>query len=363
MIIAATRLTTATGHQAIAHHVLRGEGNEQIVLLRGSEDDLVDMFATARHAGARYAIRHYHLSPGDVMSDAGALSLVGQIADEFGFDPDATVVVRHEKPRAAAASGLSSGIPGSGDVGYHWHLLAPEVDPITLRVMDSRNMSPRHEKLARLAELEHGHEVTQGCWNRAVLEHLQRGGPDQHAAAQRLDAAGLDDRIRARAAYSSATRRRLERRHYDYRGAPLHLPTLVFHLHATWQRHCLNGEALRLELWRLGLRVAVDDSGAGQRLLLQALDGRARHLYEVGLLPRLLRMSAPKVMSMLMSCGFGPAQRGVPSKLVADATPNAKPPAGLAASSKSSAALRDNPLRVPSKPDPESALNAPGVNI
>ena len=206
----------------------RGTENTAIATLQGSEADLEDMDAAAKSSGHRYAVRHYHLSPGEPMNDAEALELVERLAAEFGFRFEAVVVVRHGKPRRTSYDAMM----GGQGVDTHWHVLAPEVDQITGRVLDSRWMYLRHEFLARETELLLLHQIVKGRWNTCVGAELEARG--EHQAASRLRAAGIEEGSPAYAAYTARQRRLLERRHSSHGGEPLDLPTLVRSLQQCW---------------------------------------------------------------------------------------------------------------------------------
>lgn len=309
MIIGGTRVTTRSGHRLLADHVWRGGGNEAVTTLQGEEADLEDMVAVALHAGCRYAIRHLHLSPGEPVTDAEALDLVARIGAEFGFDPGTAVVVRHRKARRVGYD-LMAGTQG---YGVHWHLLVPEVDPVTLRVLDSRQMYPRHERLARDAEVRLLHRPVKGRHNAAVIGALEAAG--DHVAARQLREAGLDDGPPAYAAYSSRQRRRLERLHGGPRGQPLDLPALVRTLAADWASHAVDLESLGAALRRHGLRLrhpddplpAAEDGRAiapapatvAEGWVVDAWDGRGRKAYVLGAAHKLLREPRRRVVEVL----------------------------------------------------------------
>jgi hypothetical protein len=63
MIIKSSRLPARIGAKTTAQHVLRGEQNEEITLLRGSEQDLHDWVRDARKRKREFAVRHWKLSP------------------------------------------------------------------------------------------------------------------------------------------------------------------------------------------------------------------------------------------------------------------------------------------------------------
>jgi hypothetical protein len=309
MIIAATRITSRSGHCALADHVWRGAGNSEVATLKGCEDDLADMVATARHAGRRYAIRHYQLSPGEPMNDTEALDLVGRIAAEFTFDAEAVIVIRHGKARRATYD------PMLGTQGHdqHWHVLAPEVDPVTLRVLDSSWMHPRHERLAREAELRLLHRPVKGRFNTAVTAALERRG--DHQAARLLREAGLEEGRPAYAAYTSRQRRVLERSRHDPRGEPLDLPGVVRRLAAAWAACGPDRAALDKALRAAGMRLRHPDrppeAVAGGRpvapppptrsgdWVIDGWDGRAQHAYVIGAAHTLLREPRARVAETL----------------------------------------------------------------
>jgi len=249
MIIGATRVRSASGHEDLANHIWRGDETEVVITLQGAEADLQDMVEVARNGGHPNAIRHFHLSPGEPMTDAEAFDLVGRIGAEFGFAAEGAVVVRHVKPRRTAHDPMF----GTQGNEWHWHMLVPEVDPVTLRVLDSRQMFARHERLARDTELRLLHRVIKGRHNFAVIAAFEVRG--DHQAVRRLRAAGIDEGPPAFAAYTSRQRRLLERRHSDHTGEPLDLPKMVRQLQTSWAAHAPNLDALAAALRRQGLRL------------------------------------------------------------------------------------------------------------
>lgn len=319
MIIGATRIRAGAGHQRLSAHVWRGAGNDSVTTMRGTEADLEDMNLTATSAGRRYAIRHYHLSPGEPMSDAEALELMERIAAEFGFRAEAAVVVRHGKARRTR----HDPILGSQGFDTHWHVLAPEVDPVTMRVLDSSWMYPRQELLAREAELRLLHQVVKGRWNTSVGVELEARG--EHEAASRLRAAGVEEGWPAYAAYSSRQRRLLERRHRSHKGDPLDLPSLVQALGRCWATHAIDRPALDAALRRQGLRLRHAEEPVGDRAdgaelapappttsvgwVVDAWDGRRKQAYVLGAAHQLLREPRNRVVDTLRVGGKrqGPA--------------------------------------------------------
>ena len=335
MIISATRIRTSSGAGPVLNHVLRGDGNDAISVICGTEADVTDMVATARHAAAQYAIRHYVIAPAEQIGDLEAFDLLGDLATEFGFDPAAALLVRHDKARAATRLARRTGkplLPEAERADVHWHALVGEVDPVTLRVLDSRHWRARHEKVARLAELRLGHGVVQGRWNRAVLDHLDRGSTEERRLADRLVAAGLRERVRPRAAYTSDQRRRLERSRHDHRSAPLDLPLLIHQLRQAWDQPSLRtGAELQHALKSLGLRIAVVPNDAvtkprPPRLVIEAWDRVAREPYVLGTLQRLLREPPPRVEARLGALALDPPIAGILPDRAADPRQAPAPP-------------------------------------
>ena len=135
MIIQSARLRTNTNLPQLKAHVFAGAANDDIVLLHGDPDDLDAMQDDAAAAAKPFAIRHFKISPAKLTSRTEIAGVMRELGAEFGFALDRCVVVEHAKPRQ----------PG----GYerHWHLLVPEWDPVRRRVLDSKWMRPRQEKI------------------------------------------------------------------------------------------------------------------------------------------------------------------------------------------------------------------------
>ena len=63
MIISASRIATASGGADVGGHVFSGPKNESIEVVMGGRRDLDNMVNDARLHGAKYAIRHFKISP------------------------------------------------------------------------------------------------------------------------------------------------------------------------------------------------------------------------------------------------------------------------------------------------------------
>lgn len=170
MLIKATRIRASAGATALARHLTDGGDNETISVLRGTIADLTDAVEDARRFGRVYALRHFIIAP-EVSIDRAQFERAAQaLGDEFGFDPALALVVEHQKARAVV-----------GVADRHWHVVVGETDPATGRVLSSRFDHARHEKIARLLELEFGHPVIAGAHDAAVLAALRAEGHDDLA--------------------------------------------------------------------------------------------------------------------------------------------------------------------------------------
>lgn len=251
MIIKATRISTASGHGAIANHVLRGKDNERITHLRGGEADLKAAFDDAEAWKRKKAIRHFAVNPAQKMTRKQANECLQLLAQEFGFDPQRAVVIEHQKPRA-----------NEGGHNIHWHILAPEVDPITGATMGDSHMYARQEKIARICEVRFGHEITQGRHNRAVVHALEQEG--QREIAEALKAAGITKKELPNSSYKSE-------QHQISKRQGLSLPKVREAVKAAWQRSD-NRQSFEAAMDESGLLIA--DGDKPNMWIVQAEDGQ-----------------------------------------------------------------------------------------
>ena len=162
--------------------------NEKIRVIRGGEFSVQGAFDDARGAGKPYAIRHIVLSGKEDMSEADALELLNDYAQEFGFDPDDVSLVEHTKPRQNGAGSER-----------HYHIAVPELQADG-HVISSSWMRPRNEKICRAFEIRHGLEIVPGKFNKAVV----RARPDLAEAMQ-----NACEGERPGEAYSTATHQKM----------------------------------------------------------------------------------------------------------------------------------------------------------
>jgi hypothetical protein len=155
-------------------HICDGEDNDKVALVRGNLADLEDARADALRFARQYCVRHWIASPAREISRDQFDDLIGRLAAEFEFDPHRVVAWEHTKDRATPDG-----------CRQHFHILAPEVDPIGGSVMSSSHDHARHEKLARSVELAWGHAIVPGAHTLAVSAALDREGNTELAAALR----------------------------------------------------------------------------------------------------------------------------------------------------------------------------------
>lgn len=234
MILKSSRIhTRGRGEAETLAHLLHGEENESVRVLRGTPADVRDAFADATRHARVYAVRHFIIAPAQDASPAELLGVLDQLGREFGFDPGAAFVVEHRKPRAVAA------FPG------HLHALVPEVDPESGQVLASAHSYARQERVAREAEFALGHAFVKGAHHKAVLAALRTAG--KAVVADALDSAFPDAESapRPRAAYTDARHRRATRAGVD-------LPVAQQAVAAAWKATTTRG-AFEAALVRHGL--------------------------------------------------------------------------------------------------------------
>ena len=191
MIIQSARLLASKGAKSTADHVFRGAANERIVVLQGSEQALYDAVEDARAWRRKYGIRHFKIAPRETPTRSQLLESVTDLALEFGFREEDAVVIGHVKRRFNDAASE-----------FHLHVLVPEVNPVTGEVLSSRWSYPRQEKVARVLEARWGHAVTQGAFNRMVIDRLRADGLDDDADLLLGD--GLNVGAQPQAQYTTA---------------------------------------------------------------------------------------------------------------------------------------------------------------
>lgn len=182
MLIKSTRIRTTVGAEPLVRHLLDGDDNEAVSVFQGTVQDLRDAVADAKQFGRTYALRHWIVAPEIEIDREQFNRALEVLANEFGFSTEIPLIVEHQKSRSV-----------SGVAGTHWHIVMPETDPSNGRVLSSRHDRARHEKIARMLEIEFDHPVVQGAHNKAVLTALHQEGHTD-LVARLTDQLSLGDR-------------------------------------------------------------------------------------------------------------------------------------------------------------------------
>ncbi|ODT70915.1 MAG: hypothetical protein ABS75_10885 [Pelagibacterium sp. SCN 63-23] len=165
MVIKAVRIRTKSGAGPLARHLLDADDNEAVAMIQGSIADLKDAVDDARRFARTHALRHFIISPALPLDRDQFQQAAETLAAEFGFDVSTALIVEHRKSRAA---------PDAANT--HWHVVVPEVDGATGKVLSSAHDRARHEKVARMLEVLFGHPIVNGPHDLAVLAALRRDG-------------------------------------------------------------------------------------------------------------------------------------------------------------------------------------------
>ncbi len=159
----------------LGRHLLRGEGNEEIVvrhdLFRNAPDDPMQAlryFAALTDASPRTGRHFCHVvvSPSEALDGKQLARVRSTIEREFGIcDDHPCILVEHKK----------------GDRPQHFHFVYPVVHPTIGRAIKSHDYRLKDHCAARALELEFGHEITLSDWdhrNETVAKHLRQQGID-----------------------------------------------------------------------------------------------------------------------------------------------------------------------------------------
>jgi hypothetical protein len=183
-------------------HLQNGDDNDEVILLRGHIADLHDARADAHRFGREYCVRQWIAAPRREIGFSKMLEAVGHLAAEFGFDPSRAVVIGHMKAKASA------------DVfGGHIHILVPEIDAVTGRVLSSSNDWLRGEKIAKILSHDWGHPFVKSAKAVPILAALRSEGRDDVADAYLSVFPERGDRPVA--AFDGASHQRLKRQNLD----------------------------------------------------------------------------------------------------------------------------------------------------
>lgn len=237
MLIKATRIRTSSGAGPLLRHLGNAEDNEEVIAVQGTEQDVRDAVADAKRFGRTYSLRHWIIAPEIAIENDQFRDSAQAIADEFGFDIKVAFIVEHQKARA---------IDGVAD--RHWHVVVPEVDPVSGRVLDTRNDFSRHEKIARILEVAFDHPITAGRHDKAVIAALRAEG--RHDVADRIAASSTVPN-RPAEAFTTIQHQQAKREGLD-------LALLKGHIAQAWGA-TNTGHAFAARLARHGLSIAPGD--------------------------------------------------------------------------------------------------------
>lgn len=269
MIVKETRIKTGSGHKALAAHVLRGEKNEAILVLEGSEYWLKDWAKEAKREGLTYGLRHIAFNPAQAMTDTELSEFADRLCEELEADKAPRTLILHQK-----------------DGKRHGHLILPEWQHD--HVLSSRFSYMRLEKVARLEEIRLGHPLTAGRHDAAIATALYKEG--KHREAQLVEALAPDGAPLPRAAYTSQARRMTERQAVD-------LPALKKEIAALWQQSGEKLPAFRRLLQEQGLVMREGDKSATRpgAHIIETADGTL-----IGSFTRLTKTRMKDFRSLLM---------------------------------------------------------------
>lgn len=172
MIIKATRIVAADSWHGLWRHLMRTDENEDVRIIEGQKFNLNQAVLDAVSHGCGYGLRHVMLNPELEITPKQFEACQLAYQREFGAEAP-LLIVEHQKPRA-------------GGLGFerHRHMVFAECLE-TQRVLDSRFIKIRNEKVARLCELAWGHPLTSGKHNDKVIQHLEAS---PHAAMKQAAA-------------------------------------------------------------------------------------------------------------------------------------------------------------------------------
>lgn len=210
-------------------HVFDGPENENIYVLSGSPEDILDYVQDAHDAGIRNGFIHAKIAPDHTqnLTPDQWQHVIKSWCEEFKLDPENVCSVLH------------------GKGGHtHLHIIAPGCDPVTGRRTDVSWCHLRTEKLCRKLEADFGHKHVpmKPGHVRSVAARLRAEGRPEVA-----DAINLNPTVEG-AAFSEKQGQRLKRDDYS----PTRIKQIV---RACWD--CSDsGQAMESALAEFGLSVA-----------------------------------------------------------------------------------------------------------
>jgi len=165
MILGSEPKPTNQGPSETCDHVFRGEANEEIQVLQGSEFEVMSMYDNALAHGDKYATCHFKINPKKNITHDEMMQTVSMMAMEFGFSVDECTIVKHKKPKAGEPP----------DANEHYHVYSPWRTE-SGKCINSSFSRVKQEKISRVSEYLFGHDIVKGKHQVAVIKQLRDEG-------------------------------------------------------------------------------------------------------------------------------------------------------------------------------------------
>lgn len=234
MIVTITLVRTSRGVGRLRRYLEADPANDEIRVYAGAWREIAAGFEDAHALGARYAGLHVTVnpSPGERWDAVARAHTITVVTEELGLAEPPAVQVEHERRRT-----------GHDVPTPHLHLVANRVDPASGARIPDRKPGVTRETVARRLELDLGHALTPGRFNRQVADRLEGRGRAVEAAQVRAADAARPSRAR----FKTGQLRRARQQGVD-------LPALAATLRAAWAAG--GATAVADEIAKHGLTVA-----------------------------------------------------------------------------------------------------------
>lgn len=170
MIIQTKAIKASSGAGKTASHIFAGDKNEKIERLEGGDFQMKDAMRQAENNKLKYGFHHIKISPREYITKEQLNETINKLSQEYKFNRDDVTLVEHTKNRADKTAS-----------NKHYHLIVPHYQADRRKALDTKNSYARNEKIARICEIEFGHELTQGQHNSAVFRQLMDEGKTPEA--------------------------------------------------------------------------------------------------------------------------------------------------------------------------------------
>jgi hypothetical protein len=283
VIIKSTRVRTrGQALKRLLEHLENADDNDEVVALRGNCADLWDARADARAYGREFCVRQWIVSPSSDATFEKMLEAVDRLAVEFDFDPAKAVARGHRKAKADETETLFD---------RHIHILVPETNAVTGRVLSSSHDWLRGEKVGKILSFDWRESFVESTNPKAILVALKRDGRDDVAAAYRK--AFPEGGARPVTSFDTAAQQRLKRKGLD-------LPMLRVLIEGAWTT-AANRSQVETNLLAHGLLCKAGDKPGGY--LIETADGE-----QVGSLRRLAKVKKADLLKKMELPDARPAE-------------------------------------------------------